>query len=131
MRVEEAKFGFDKEGNPCLIAKCRVDVDETSGKFKCGFGLLRGNGNELFLFAFRDNPDNPIAIVKNKEEAIRWLKATLDKNGYKWYHLYVSGVEQVDGWYAFMVPFNAEGWAQLSESVRKTLQDMLKMLEDA
>jgi hypothetical protein len=129
MRVEEAKFGFDMEGNPCLMAKCQVDIDETSGKFKCGFGLLR-DGNKLILFAFKDKPSNPIATVKDKDEAVRWLKAALDRNGYKWFLLYVSGIEQVDGWCAFMVPFDASGWAELSESVRSTFQQMIKMLEE-
>jgi hypothetical protein len=130
MRVEEAKFGFDMEGNPCLTAKCQVDIDETSGKFKCGFGLLKDDKGKLILFAFRDTPENLIGAVKQKEDAIKWLEKALEKNGYKWYLHYASGLEQVNGWYAFMVPFNAEGWTELNESIRNTFEDMLKMLRE-
>jgi hypothetical protein len=51
LRVEEAHFGFDGDGNPCLTAKCRVGVYETSGKFNCGFGLAR-DGERLYLLLF-------------------------------------------------------------------------------
>lgn len=128
--VEEAKFGFDKDDNPCLMAKCRMSIDERSGKFKCGFGLFRGDRGRLILFAFRDRPNNPIGMVKDAEKAVKWLEKALEKNGYKWYHLYVSGVEQVDRWYAFMVPFDAEGWTELTEDARRDFEKMLKLLKE-
>jgi len=130
MKIEETRFGFDKEGNPCLMAKCRIDIEETSGKFRCGFGLARDRKTgELYLFAFREHTDNPIAVLTKKENVINWIEKVLEKNGYKWYHLYVSGVEKVNGWYAFMVPFDAEGWNELPNDVRQEFEKMLNLLK--
>jgi hypothetical protein len=130
LRVEEAHFGFDKDGNPCLTAKCRVGVYETSGKFNCGFGLAK-DGGRLYLFAFRENPNNPIAAIKDMEDAVKWLEKALEKNGYRWHYTYCSDVEEEvpSKMYVFMVPFTAEGWVELPDSVRESFQKMLDMLK--
>jgi len=65
----------------------------------------------------------------NKQKAIEWLEEALEKNGYKWYHYYESGVQKVNGLYAFMVPFDAEGWNDLPGDIRKLFQKMLKLLK--
>jgi hypothetical protein len=130
LKVEEAHFGFDRNGNPCLTAKCRVGVYETSGKFNCGFGLARDR-ERLYLFAFRENPNNPIAAIKDREDAIKWLEKALEKNGYRWHYTYCSDVEEEvpSKMYVFMVPFTAEGWVELPDSVRESFQKMLDMLK--
>jgi len=127
MRVK-ANFAFDNEGNPCLIAEAKIGIDE-GGKFKCGFGLLRGEQNQLMLFAFKDTPEHPIAVLKRKEDAVKWLEKALEKNGYAWYITYTSEIEQVDGFYAFVIPFDASGWVELPETVRSTFKQMVKMLK--
>lgn len=129
MRVE-ARFVIDNEGNPAVVSKCEMGVFETGGKFPMGFGLARDRQTgELYLFAFRERTDNPIAVLRLRQKAIEWLEKALEKNGYKWYHLYTSSVERVNGLYAFMVPFDAEGWNELPESVREIFQKMLTLLE--
>jgi len=134
LKIEEARFGFDKQGSPCLIAKCQIGIDEKSGKFGCGFALAQDSPKgKLYLFAFRDTPRNAIAIANDTEQSIKWLQAALEKNGYKWYHFYYTGVQEDPylgkPWYAFMVPFDAEGWNELPESVRQDFQKMLDLLK--
>jgi len=126
----KANFAFDNEGNPCLAAECQIGIDE-SGKFKCGFGLLRNDKGQLTLCAFKDTPEHPIAFLRNKEDAIKWLEKTLEKNGYRWYHIYTSEIEQIGGLYAFMIPFDATGWVELPEDVRNSFQTMVKMLKES
>lgn len=123
-----AKLLIDKDGNPCIVAKCIMGIHETKGKFGVGFGLAKINGN-LSLFAFRETTDNPIAVLSDKEKAIEWLEKALEKNGYKWYHFYTSEVEEIDGLYAFMVPFDAEGWNRLDNNHRETFRKMLGLLK--
>jgi len=39
-----------------------MGIEETSGKFQIGFGLARDRQTgELYIFAFREYPANPIA----------------------------------------------------------------------
>jgi len=130
LKVVEARFVIDKEGNPAVISRCLLGVEETSGKFQMGFGLARDRPTgEIFLFAFRDYTQNLIAALKDKQKAIEWLKKALEKNGYKWYHFYHSGVQEVNGLYAFMVPFDAEGWNELPSTVRVEFEKMLNLLK--
>jgi len=130
LKVVEARFVIDKDGNASIISRCEMGVFETSGKFPMGFGLARDRQTgELYLFAFRERTDNPIAVLRNRQKAVEWLEKVLEKNGYKWYHLYTSGVERVDGLYAFMVPFDAEGWNELPQSVRADFEKMLNLLK--
>jgi len=131
LKVVESRFGFDKDDNPAVISKCKMEVFETSGKFQMGFGLARDRQTgELYLFAFRDHVNNPIAILRDKQKAIEWIDKALEKNGYKWYHIYTSDVEKVDGMWAFAVPFDAEGWNELPESVRTEFQKMISLLRE-
>lgn len=44
---------------------------------------------------------------------------------------YVSEIEKVNRLYAFMVPFDAEGWNELPLSVRKDFEKMLELLKSA
>jgi len=130
LKVVEARFVIDEEGNPAVISRCRMGIEEKSGKFQMGFGLARDRQTrELYLFAFRDRPTNPIAALTSKQKAIEWLEKALEKNGYKWCHFHESGVQKVDGLYAFMVPFDAEGWNELPGDVRELFQKMLKLLK--
>jgi len=130
LKVVEARFALDKEGNPAIIARCLMGVEETSGKFQMGFGVARDRPTqEMFLFAFRDYTQNVIATLNEKQKAIEWLEKALEKNGYKWYHLYHSGVEEINGLYAFMVPFDAEGWNELPPTVRIYFEEMLNLLK--
>lgn len=88
MKVVEARFVMDKEGNPAVISKCQIGVFEKSGKFQMGFGIAKDRQTgELYLFAFRERPDNPIAVLRSRQKAVEWLGKALEKNGYKWYHL--------------------------------------------
>jgi len=107
-----------------------MGVFETSGKFQMGFGVARDRKTEeLYLFCFRDEPHNAIAALKDRKKAVEWLETALKKNGYKWYHFYESGVEPVDGMWAFAVPFDASGWNELPDSVREMFQKMLELLQ--
>lgn len=130
MKVVRARFTIDKDGNPSIISQCNIGIDETNGKFQMGFGLARDRTTqELHLFAFRSHPSNPIAVLRHRKKAVEWVKKALEKNGYKWCHIYTSDVERVNGMYAFMVPFDAEGWNELPEDVRQTFNKMLEVLE--
>jgi len=130
MKVVESRFAFDKEGNPAVVSKCQMGVFETKGKFQLGLGIARERETgELYLFAFRDNPQNTIAALKERRKAIEWLEKALEKNGYKWYHLYTSDLEEVDGMWAFAVPFDAEGWNELPPSVQEAFKKMLELLK--
>jgi hypothetical protein len=55
----------------------------------------------------------------------------LEKNGYRWHYTYCSDVEEEvpSKMYVFMVPFTAEGWVELPDSVRESFQKMLDMLK--
>jgi len=130
MKVVETKMGIDKEGNAVVIHVCEAGVFEDHLKFKVGFALARDQQRGGYiLFAFRGNPKQPLAFIKDREKAVAFIKSILEKGGYKWIVQYKSEVEQVDGMYAFFVPFNAEGWNEITPDIRTTLEQMLQYLE--
>jgi len=129
LKVLSCKLGVDKEGRPVVICVCSAGVYEEKLSFGVGFGILEADGNYYFI-AFKDSPQNILAVIKNRDNAIEFIKKLLEHKGFKWINEYHSEIEpELPGGYSFFVPFTQDGWTQIDKKTEETLQKMLKLLE--